>query len=276
MILTQIKLGGMPMIQKVGMMLAGAFLAILGMAVVAQAQTVRGEGRYVSNALTHLTPFKAIEIHGDAQVDVWQTDGQNVTISGKSNLVELADIRVENETLMIGFKRPVHIKGAHALHVTVGTNRLETITAKERARVRVRGVFDMPQLIVTASDHAYVTGNQIQGDHLRVQAMNKAEVDLDRMQVKKLEAGLFDKAEVELSGAATTAQLINNGSGDLEADGLRVAQAHVQINGSGDVDLFATDTLKAEALGRGEIIYHGNPVLTRSGNLKLIKAAFED
>ncbi len=264
------------MIQKMGMMLAGAFLAILGMAVVAQAQTVRGEGRYISNNLTHLTPFKAIEVHGDAQVDVWQAEGQSVTVSGKSNLVELADIRVEDETLLIGFKHPVHIKGAHALHVAVGTNTLEGITAKERSRVRVRGTFEIPAFVITARDHAYVTGDQLKGAHLRVQAANKAEVDLERLHVKKLEAGLFDKAEMELSGAAETAQLINNGNKDLEADGLRVAQAHVQINGSGDVELFATDTLKAEALGRGEIIYHGHPVLTRSGNLKLIKAAFED
>ncbi len=264
------------MIQKLGMMLAGAFLAVLGMAVVAQAQTVRGEGRYVSNTLTHLTPFKAVEIHGDAQVDIWQRDGQSVTVSGKSNLVELADIRVENDTLIIGFKRPVHIKGSHALHVAVGTDMLESITAKERARVRVRGAFDMPKLVITANDHAYITGDMIHGDHLRVQASNKTEVDLERLQVKKLEAGVFDKADVELSGSAEIAQLINNGSGDLEADGLRVMQAHVQVNGSGDVEIFATDTLKAEALGRGQISYHGHPVLTRSGNLKLIKAAFED
>ena len=264
------------MIQKIGMMLAGAFLAILGMAVVAQAQTVRGEGRYVSNELTHLTPFKAIEIHGDAQVDVWQAEGQKVSISGKSNLVELADVRVEKDTLLIGFKHPVHIKGSHALHVTVGSNMLEAITAKERARVRVRGGLDTPKLVITASDQAYVTGDKIQGNHLRVQAMNKAEVDLERMRVKKLEAGLFDKAEMELSGAAEEAQLINNGSEKLEADGLRVTQAHVQINATGDVEVFATDTFKAEALGRGEIIYHGRPVLTRSGNLKRIKVAFED
>ena len=96
------------------------------------------------------------------------------------------------------------------------------------------------------------------------------------MQVKQLEAAAFNKAEVELSGFAEAAQLINNGSEDIDADGLRVLEGHVQVNGAGDVEVFVVNNLKAEALGRGEIIYHGSPVLVRSGNLKLIQPAFKD
>jgi len=40
--------------------------------------------------------------------------------------------------------------------------------------------------------------------------------------------------------------------------------------------VFAMETLKAEALGRGKIVYHGQPVLTRGGNMKRIQPAFED
>ena len=263
------------MVKKVITLLAFAALGVF-CAMAVQAETVRGEGKYHTQALTHLMPFSSIEVRGDAQVDVWQRAEQSVSVSGKSNLVALADIRVENNTLIIDFKRPIHIKGAHALHVSVGVPSLQSVSVRSKGRMRIRGAFETPKLLISAMDKAYITGDMLQNDWLRVQATNHAEIDLERLQAKQLEAAVFDKADVELSGAAEQAQLINNGAEDLDAAGLRVAQAHVQINGSGDVELFATDTLKAEALGRGEITYHGRPVLTRGGNVKHIKPAFED
>ena len=263
------------MMKKIAVVLTFAAIGLL-LAAGVQAETVRGEGRYMSNKLTHLMPFKAVEVRGDAEVDIWQRDMQSVTVSGKSNLVALADLRVENETLIIDFKRPVHVKGTHALHVAVSTMSLENITVHGQGRVRIRGSFDTPQLTLMAGNDASIDGDLLKADMLRVQATDKADVDLERMQVKKLEVGTFDKAEVELSGSAEQAQLINNSSKDLEASSLRVTDAHVQINGSGDVEIFATKTLKAEALGSGKITYHGRPMLTRSGSEKHIRPAFED
>ena len=82
----------------------------IGWAATAHATTVRGEGHYVEKTLSQLAPFHAIEVRGNAQVDVWQQPTQQVSVSGKQNLVALADIRVENNTLIVDFKQPVHIK----------------------------------------------------------------------------------------------------------------------------------------------------------------------
>ncbi len=263
------------MMKKIVVLLTFAAIGML-LAATVQAETIRGEGRYVSNTLTHLTPFSKVDVRGEVQVDILQRDHQEVTVSGKTNLVALADIRVEDDTLVIDFKRPVHIKGSHALHVSVGVPGLEAVAVRGNGRVRMRGTFETPQLALSAADKSYLTGDGLKADLLRVQAAQTSEVDVERMQVKRLEAALFNKAEMELSGFAEDAQLINNGSEDIEADGLRVHEGHVQVNGTGDVEVFVVNNLKAEALGRGEIIYHGHPVLMRSGNLKLIQPAFED
>lgn len=262
------------MMKKVAVLVAFMLLGICA-AVVVQAETVRGEGRYITHTLTHLGPFHAIDVRGDAQVDIWQQDTLGVSLSGKSNLVALADIRVENQTLLIDFKRPVHIKGAHALHVTVAIPQLESIVAHERARVRVRGAFETPKISIIAAENAYVTADSVKSDWLRLQATNKAEIDLERIQIEQLEAGLFDKAEIELSGFAQKAQLVNNGSGDIEADSLRVTDAHAQVNATGKIELFATQFLHAQANGKGKIIYHGQPVLSKEGHLNKIQPAFD-
>lgn len=263
------------MIRKLVVFLAFAALGAV-LAVGVHAQTVRGEGKYMSNTLTHLPPFTSIDVRGDAQVDIWQRNDTSVSVSGKVNLVALADIRVEDETLIIDFKQPVHIKGKHALHVAVGMRQLESVSVRGKGRVRIREAFETPQMTISAGDEAYVTSDRLKADLVRVQATHKSEIDLERMQAKTLEASLFDKAEMEFSGSAEQAQLVNNGSKEIDAADLRVQQAHVQINGSGDVEVFAMETLKAEALGRGKIVYHGHPVLTRGGNMKRIQPAFED
>ena len=263
------------MIQKVIVFLSFTAIA-LALAVGVQAQTVRGEGKYISNTLAQLAPFKSVEVRGDVRVDIWQRDVQRVSIHGKSNLVELADIRVEGDTLVIDFKRPIRVRGEHALHVDIETNQLEAVTVRAHGRVHVRDGFKVPMFIVLATDQAYITGNWMKIDMLRIQANHKAEIDFENIQANKLELALFDKAQVELSGFAEQAKLINYGSEDLEAADLRVNQAHVQLNGSGDGDIFATQTLQAEAFGRGKIIYHGRPVLTKGGNVKQIRPAFKD
>jgi len=263
------------MMKKLTVFLAFVALGMVS-AAVAQAETVRGEGRYMEQTLTHLTPFHAIDVRGDAQVDVWQKDNQGVMLSGKSNLVALAELRVEDKTLIIDFKRPIHVKGAHALHVTVMVPELHAISAHNNSRVRIRGGLETTHMSLMAADKAEIMGDSIKADNLRVQVMNHADIDLERLQTKELEAATFDKAELELSGHAEMARLTNNGHSDIDAADLRVNHAQATVNAKGNVEVFATHSLKAQASGSGKIEYHGQPTLTRGGNMKKIEPAFDD
>lgn len=263
------------MMKKIAVFLSFVALGMV-LATVAQAETVRGEGRYVEQTLEKLPPFHTIDVRGDVQVDVWQKDKQGVLVNGKSNLVALADMRVEDNTLIIDFKRPIHIKGSHALHVTVMAPQLHAISVHSNGRVRIRGGMDTTQLSLMAADKGYLTGDSINAGTLRVQAMNHAEIDLERLHAKDLEAATFDKAEIELSGQAEMARLTNNGHNDIDAADLRVNHAQATVNAKGDVEVFAMHSLKAHANGHGEIKYHGQPTLTREGNMKKIQPAFED
>lgn len=254
-----------------------SFVALgMVLATVAQAETVRGEGRYMEQKLTTLSPFNAIDIRGDMHVDIWQQGTQSVTLSGKHNLVSLADVHVENNTLIITFKRPVHVKGSHALQVTVTVPELSALSVHSNGKARVRGTFDAINLSLTAADEAEIDGDSLKADLLRLQALNKADIDLERLEVKNLEAAAFDRGSIELSGHVQTAQLTNNSRNDIDAADLRVNHAQATVNAKGDMELFVTHSLQANANGSGKIIYHGQPTLTRSGNMKKIQPAFDD
>ena len=262
------------MIQKVAFLLAAVFLGFL-CATAVQAETVRGEGRYTSQTLTHLMPFNAVEVNGDIQVAVRQMPDQTVTLSGPANLAVLADVRVEKDTLVIDYKRPIHVRG-EALQVSVFVPELTALTVRGNGKLEVFGQAQADQLSLIAADHGKLSADSLQANQVRVQAMNHAEIDVERLNTQHLEAAAFDKAEIDLSGFAHKAVLTNHSTEDLEAEDLRVNDATATVNGSGDVSLFAMQTLKATANGRGKIEYHGTPVVTRAGNAKKIVPVFKD
>ncbi len=262
--------------KKLTVLLAVAALGVFSAAAAHAAETVRAEGRYISHALTDLTPFNAVEVHGDIKVDIRQHPQQEVTLSGRANLAELANVRVENNTLLIDYKRPIQVRGKDTLHVSVFMPELTALTAKNRGEINVYGPVKTNDIFLTATDNGQIDMDALHAENVRLHAMKHAQLDVEHINAQKLEVAQFDKAEIDLSGFAEHAQLVNHGSKDLDASDLRTNQAHAAVHGRGRVEVFAVKTLQAGAHGHGMIEYHGAPILTREGNIKKIRPVFED
>lgn len=234
-------------------------------------QTVRGEGRYVSQKLEKLPAFDAVDVRGDADVDFMQQSAVSVTISGRENLVELADVRVEDGVLVVGFTRPVHVRGEHHLRVAVGAPKLRSVSTSQGGDFEVHGMLKTADLTVTATQDSEISADFVQADSVTATASGRAEIDLGRLETARVRATASDRAEIDLSGKTGEAFVENNGSGEIDADDLRADTVHAYVNGSGDVKVYALNVLHAVANGRGKIEYKGNPVtVNREGNFKKI------
>lgn len=262
--------------KKLLMLVIFAALGVLCAAVAKAAEHIRAEGRYVSNLVDPLPSFNAVEVSGDINVDIRQLPEQKVTLSGRANLAQLANVRVENNTLMIDYARPIHVRGKDTLHVSVFMPEITALTVRNRGKINVYGPVKTTEIALTATDEGSLDMDALHADKVRLQAMKKAELDVENINTPHLEAAQFDKAEIELSGFAETAILANHGAEDLDASSLRINQGTAIVKGSGDMEVFAVKTLKAAAHSSGHIAYHGAPLLTREGHLKKIKPAFED
>lgn len=263
------------MMRKIIVLVAFAALGILGARLAVAAQTVRAEGRYVSMSLTGLAPFQAVKADGDVRVEIRQMDNPTVTLSGRTNLVDLADVRVEDNTLVVRYKRPIYVREKERLNVSVLMPQITALAAHQHSEINVYGAVNATDLSLSAADKGEIDMDSVTAKTVRMQASGHAEIDVERVQTSLLEATAADKATIDLSGYAENATLVNKSTKDLEADNLRINQAHVAVHGAGDVEVFAVKTLKASAHGSGEIKYHGAPVLTREGNFKKIKPMFD-
>ena len=267
--LQKITQGGIEM-KKVTLLL----LAVLLMAVPSFAekmQTVVGQGRYVSHTLSKLPAFNAVEVRGDAEVDFMQHANASVTVSGRENLVDLSDVRVENGVLVVGFKRPVHIRGEHHLRVAVSAPELNTVSVSQGGEFDVRGSLKTSSLSLSAVQDSEISMDYVQADAVTLSAAGRSEVELNRVQAGRINASAADRADVDLSGQVEEVTLVNDGSGEIDADDLRAVQAHATTNASGKIKVYATDALYAQANARGKIEYKGYPsTVRREGNAKKI------
>jgi len=255
--------------RKYGIYLALACLAASVLLVrPAQARTAAD---YTSRAVENLAAFTAVDVRGDAEVDFMQRADASVTVSGRAKLVNAAQVRVEKNTLIISFDEPMFKRDKDKLRIVVTAPELSAVVAGQNAEVNVIGSLTTEKLALAAAQNGEISIDNAEVKNLFVTASDHAEVDVNRLAADSVRAVASGHAEIELAGMTKEAYLENNGSGDIDAGDLRAFSAKAVVNGAGDVDVFATDTLDASAMGRGKIEYKGVPArINPAGNTRKI------
>jgi hypothetical protein len=81
--------------------------------------------------------------------------------------------------------------------------------------------------------------------------------------VDELEARINGSGEYTLNGKVTRQDLQTIGSGDFEAQKLESQQAKINVTGSGDSKVWATQALNVSISGSGSVAYQGAPKITK-------------
>ena len=70
---------------------------------------------------------------------------------------------------------------------------------------------------------------------------------------------MHGSGDVKVNGQVNQASIIINGASDVKAANLKSQIGEVKVIGSGDVEIFATQQLKVEITGSGDVTYYGKP-----------------
>lgn len=76
---------------------------------------------------------------------------------------------------------------------------------------------------------------------------------------EKCSGSINGSGDVEIRGKAKTYDLDINGSGDVKALDFEVGAVEIEIAGSGDAQVFATESLEVSIAGSGDVSYKGDP-----------------
>lgn len=263
--------------------------------------TVDTSGSYQTQNMRPTEAFDTIMVSGPVEVGLAQTNGtqHEISLSGPESLLRLADIRVQDNTLWIGYKQDIAIKGDHHLRVSVVAPAVQKISVSDRAELVVPGELLINHLTIQAntsseveiaslqaeSVQAEITGNaELEIDDLTcqmlqikahgnssfdadktacqtilVEANNRSTVDLSAISTDTITVQSGQSAEVKLKGKAASASLIARGRSGIRAGSLQVDKADVMAENSAHIDVRVQDTLNAQAQGRGAVEYRGWP-----------------
>jgi hypothetical protein len=184
--------------------------------------------------------FDKISLLGSPNVIVTVGGAPSVRAEGDTRLLEKLEVKVENGTLQVGYKKGNWSLGWRKDHgpVTVHVS-VPSLTGAE-----VAGSGDMKI-------------DKVEGGDFAGEIAGSGEIELASLRARNASFAIAGSGGVTASGTAETADFSIAGSGDVRAAGLQVKRAKVSIAGSGNVETKATESANVDIMGSGDVVVTG-------------------
>jgi hypothetical protein len=208
----------------------------------ADTTTVEGSGNVITETRT-VGDFDRISVEGLGRIDVEVGPETSLNIEAEDNVLPYLVTEVEGSTLTIGSLENTSFRSIE--------EPIYTITTPTLGGVSIAGSGDVT---VTGS----LTGS------FEVSIAGSGDVTAPGIQVENLDVSISGSGHVVPSGAAAALDVSIEGSGHFRGEDLVAVDAEVDVNGSGNVVVNATETLDVSINGSGNVTYLGDATLTQS------------
>lgn len=184
--------------------------------------------------------YDKVKIRGSLDVDlIYGTEG-NVKIEAESNLIEYIVTEVDDHALK------VYIKKGYSLRTSRGKKILITVPFKDLSEVTLSGSGDI------------VGKDTIKANDFRTAISGSGDVSIS-VEANNTIAQISGSGGLIIKGSSDNFNVKLSGSGDIEAFDFKSKYVDAAVSGSGDIEVTATESLKARVSGSGDIDYMGNP-----------------
>lgn len=207
-----------------------------------------GEGESVTE-VRNVDVFNSIELDANAEVLLTQGPAQLMRVEGQRNILDVLTTEVRRGMLQVNTDRSLGEHNPVRLFITVPS--VEALTINGSGAINGQ--------------------NMMNAEDLRLELNGSGEINL-QTQARSLQGILQGSGDIKLRGSSNELIVNIGGSGDVQAFDLVTERAEVVINGSGDCEVNARNTLKAVVNGSGDIRYRGEPAdrqfsMQGSGNI---------
>jgi hypothetical protein len=177
------------------------------------------------------------------ELDVRYGTEEKLTIDAPANVIPKLDITVKGDTLLLGSKGS--FKADKELKFKLTIKSLRSLKSDGSGKVEIAN---------------------FSGSDIDVEAAGSGGMTLKDVKPGRLAVVIKGAGDVSVSGSGKSLLARIDGTGSIEAANFRVQQADASINGSGDIQVYADETLKAVINGAGNIGYKGKAKVTQSIN----------
>lgn len=228
-------------------------LAIFGLILTGCGrENVFGSGNVVTEQRT-VSPFEDVILEGSLQVEIKQGQNGRVNLQAEDNVMRYIETTVSGTTLRVRLRNGVNLRHSKPIHVYLESEKYRK---------------------VLFSGSGSVTGNDTIKSTLFIYEINGSADARLKVEANEVQVRVDGSGDITMEGKAGDYSSVINGSGNIGAASLQSARASIQINGSGEQQIWVMHELNARINGSGNIRYKGTPATvnsTVSGSGKISK-----
>lgn len=191
---------------------------------------ISGVGEPIVQVLD-IPEFNSLNISGSTGVTISQGNEQKVEITAPQNIIDLLNRSVTNETWDVHFEECVRAKKLE-INITVPTIRNITVSGSGN----VKGL------------------NNLNVSNLELNIIGSGKIDL-MVNCRNATANINGSGDIKLTGSATNLDALVSGSGDFEGSEFTTVKSNINIIGSGDASVNASELYEVNITGSGDVEY---------------------
>ncbi|MEN9686475.1 MAG: hypothetical protein RLZZ28_2261 [Bacteroidota bacterium] len=212
---------------------------------------IKGNGM-VATENRSVNRAEKIKLAGSFDVEITQGPVASMKVSADQNLLPFIITSESGGTLLIKTKEHVNLSSDNPIIIYITVPKLEEIHLAGSGNIRgVNKFTDGGKLLL-----------KIAGSGDIALAVNTPEITVE----------IAGSGTVSLSGETRNEKIQISGVGDFKGEDMKAENVQVKVAGSGDVKLFASNTLDVKIAGVGSVYYKGSPAVTQhvsgSGEVK--------
>lgn len=239
-----------------------------------------------------LASFSQLSLMGPMDIQIIQGDTEKLIIRGESQFIEFVETHVKNDALIISLSNQANnssdvFSNSSNIKLKLYVKTLSQVNNLGSGDLYFKNINnDAFSLTLNGSGNAAfntLQANQLDlniagsGDikivkliatNIQLSSQGSGDIAIAEVNANALKVAAAGSGDVSIKLASTVqAQTIAlMGSGDYSAKVLLSAVAKVSLMGSGDVEINVSDNLDANVFGSGDVVYHGNPVVTQTSS----------
>ncbi|MCD4794836.1 MAG: DUF2807 domain-containing protein [Bacteroidales bacterium] len=227
-----------------------------------------GKGEIVTSVLT-VGEFNKLEASGAFDIIVSQGDTQIVELEGHQNIIDRVKTSLVNNHLEIDLKKGCYNDYVLTIYITVPDIKEVKLNGSGNITIEEFDELNQLYLIITGSGNIYGNHN-LPVNNLSFYISGSGNIDFAATSLN-ISSEIEGSGNATLSGTTNTHEAIIDGSGSFRTFNLISNNTSINIEGSGDCEVFTNNTLNIDISGSGNVYYKGYPNLnvniSGSGNV---------
>jgi hypothetical protein len=205
--------------------------------------TINGSGQMKTESRTLGPGIDSVEMSGFGNLLITSGNAAALNVTADDNLLPYIESEVKGSVLKLWLKPGQQLKPSKSLTYNLTLKSLRSLNLSGAEAVAVSPM--------------YVTD-------LNLQTSGAGSLDFTRLQARSLEVNASGTQRIHLTGECDSQSLISSGAASYDARDFATQNTTIILSGASSIQVRVAKILDVKLSGAGNVLYYGNPKVTKT------------